>query len=64
MDTMTFIRENWGNTVRACWESRKGNSGLPYPYFVRLYQPVLLGFLFHGAGHAAPGAGSAGQKHG
>ena len=34
MDTITFIRENWGNTVRACWESREGNIGLPYPYFV------------------------------
>ena len=34
MDTMTFIRENWGNTVRSCRESREGNIGLPYPYFV------------------------------
>ena len=34
MDTMTFIRENGGNTVRACRESREGNIGLPYPCFV------------------------------
>lgn len=34
MDTMTFICENGGNTVRACRESREGNIGLPYPYFV------------------------------
>ena len=34
MDTMTFIRENGGNTVRACRESREGNIGLPYSYFV------------------------------